>query len=95
MKFVTVRDIRLRPGDVWKTAQRERDIIITSNGKPVAILTAIKEDTLEEELDSIRRARALNALDYIHRKSIKEGTDRISEEEIEEEIRSVRKVRKN
>lgn len=93
MKFVTARDLRLKPGDVWRTVKKEHDLVITSKGKPIAILTAVEEDTLEEELDSIRTARALKALDYVHRKSAKLKTDRISQAEIEKEIRSARKSR--
>ncbi|MBW2035765.1 MAG: type II toxin-antitoxin system prevent-host-death family antitoxin [Deltaproteobacteria bacterium] len=90
MKFVSVRDLRLKPGDVWKLAKREKDLIITANGRPMAILTGVDEDTFEEELDVIQRARALKALDSIHRDSVTRGTDRISSEEIQSEIDAVR-----
>ena len=58
MKFVSVRDLRLKPGDVWKLSQQEKDLIITSNGRPVAILTGVNENNFTEELDAIQRARA-------------------------------------
>ena len=90
MKFVSVRDLRLKPGDVWKLAKREKDLIITANGRPKAILTGVDEDTFEEELDVIQRARALKALDSIHRDSVTKGTNRISNEEIRSEIDAVR-----
>ena len=50
MKFVTVRDLRGKSGQVWKDLARERDIVLTSNGKPVAILSAVTERNLEESL---------------------------------------------
>jgi len=90
MKFVSVRDLRLKPGDVWKLAKREKDLIITANGRPMAILTGVDEDTFEEELDVIQRARALKALDSIHRESVIKGTNQISNEEIQSEIDAVR-----
>lgn len=95
MKFITARDLRLKPGDVWKLAQKEKDLVITSNGRPVALLTGITEDTFEEELDVIQRARALRALDEIHRDSVLKGTDQISFKEIESEIEQARRRRKN
>ena len=55
MKFVSVRDLRLKPGDIWKLAKQEKDLIITSNGRPVAILTGVNEETFSEELDAIQR----------------------------------------
>ncbi|OQY51288.1 MAG: hypothetical protein B6240_00030 [Desulfobacteraceae bacterium 4572_87] len=91
MKFVTVRDLRLTPGKVWALAKEEKWIVLTANGRPMAILTGVDEDSLEEDLYAIERAQALVALDRIHHDSLKKGTDRISEKEIEHEINSVRR----
>lgn len=91
MKFVTVRDLRLTPGKVWALAKKEKRIVLTANGRPMAILTGVDEDSLEEDLYAIERAQALVALDRIHQDSLKKGTDRISEKEIEHEINSVRR----
>jgi len=90
MKFVSVRELRLKPGEVWKIARREKDVVLTANGRPVAILTGVDEETFEEELDVIQRARALKALDTIHRESVKKGTHRITAREIQKEIEAVR-----
>lgn len=43
MKFITVRELRGRSGQVWNKLARERDIILTSNGKPIAILSAVSK----------------------------------------------------
>ena len=91
MKFVSVRELRLKPGDVWKIARREKDVVLTANGRPVAILTGVDEETFEEELEVIQRARALKALDTIHRESVKKGPHRITDREIQKEIEAVRK----
>ena len=94
MKFVSVRELRLRPGEVWKLAKRERDIVITANGRPIAILTGVDEGTFEDELIAIERARALRALDKIQRESVRKGTDKITEGQIEKEIGAVRRRRR-
>lgn len=91
MKFVSVRDLRLKPRDVWKLADEEKDLIITSNGRPIAILTGVNEETFEDELDAIQRGRALKALDSIQRDSEMKGTSRITSKEIKLEIDAVRK----
>ena len=91
MKFISVRDLRLKPGDVWKLADQEKDLIITANGRPIAILTGVNEDTFEDELDAIQRGRALKALESTHRDSEMKGTHNISDEEIQLEIDAVRK----
>jgi len=90
MKFVSVRDLRLRPSEIWKTAKHERELVLTSNGRPVAILTGVDEDNFEEQLDVIHRARALRALDKLHRESVRKGTDRIADREIQAEVDAVR-----
>jgi prevent-host-death family protein len=95
MKFITVRDLRLKPGAVWKMAEKEKDIIITSNGRPVAILTGTNEDNLEAELAALRKARAITALDMIHKESVSTKTDGISSRIIDEEISKVRRGRKS
>lgn len=69
MKFVTVRDLRGRPGQVWKKLAEERDLVLTSNGKPIAILTSIRENSLEETLSTLRRARARRAVREIQQVS--------------------------
>ncbi len=43
MRFITVRDLRGRPGQVWSKLSREKEVILTSNGKPIAILSAVSE----------------------------------------------------
>lgn len=91
MKFVSVRDLRLKPGAVWKLAEKEKDIVITANGRPVAILTGTNEESLEVELSILRRARALTALDMLHRDSVLNKTDRISNKIINGEIAKTRK----
>jgi antitoxin (DNA-binding transcriptional repressor) of toxin-antitoxin stability system len=94
MKFITVRDLRGRPGQVWSKLARERDVILTSNGKPIAILSAVSEDTLEESLAAVRRARAVAAVEKMQAQSVKTGADKLSPDEINTEIRVARKARR-
>ncbi len=94
MKFLSVRDLRSRPAEVWRGLSDEREMVVTSNGHPIAILSAVTEDTLEETLTAIRRARALAAVSEIQRRSLERGTDGISAEEIDAEIAAVRRERR-
>lgn len=94
MQFITVRDLRGRPGQVWSKLARERDVILTSNGKPIAILSAVTEDTLEDSLAAVRRARAITAVEKLQSQSVSAGTDKLTIDEITAEIRTVRKARR-
>ncbi len=69
MKFETVRDLRGRSSQVWSTLARKREVILTSNGKPIAGLTAVSEDTSEASLTSVRRARAVASVETLQRRS--------------------------
>jgi antitoxin (DNA-binding transcriptional repressor) of toxin-antitoxin stability system len=90
MKFVSVRDFRIRPGDVWKQLKIYKDVVITSNGKPIAIINPVEDENLENSIAVLRRARALLALEEMQKKAALKALDKLTEEEIEEEIKSAR-----
>jgi len=94
MKFVTVRDFRIRPGTVWSNLEKDEDVVITSNGKPIAILTGVTDVNFDETVKMLRRAKAEIAVSRMRKASLKKGLDKISQKEIESEISSARKARK-
>ena len=94
MKFVTVRDFRTSSASIWKTLPREREMVITNNGKPIALLTPLSDQNLEETLSAIRRAKAVNAVKMIQQDSMRNGNNEITPEEINNEIKMARKERK-
>lgn len=93
MRFVTVRDLRINPGKIWEKLDQEKEVIITSNGKPIAILSGTNEENLEKSLSTLRQARALQSLTEMHQAAVAAGADRISEREIEQEILAARRKR--
>jgi antitoxin (DNA-binding transcriptional repressor) of toxin-antitoxin stability system len=93
MKFVSVRDLRGKSAEVWKKLPGEREMVITSNGRPIAILAAVSEGNLEESLSAFRQARAVEAVTSLQRRSVEQGTDQITLKEINNEINMVRRKR--
>jgi prevent-host-death family protein len=93
MRFVSVRDLNTKPKEVWDKA-KESDVVVTSNGKPIAVLTAVTEATLERQLQALRRSRALMALEDMQKAAAERGLDGWSEEQIDSEIQAVRKTRR-
>jgi antitoxin (DNA-binding transcriptional repressor) of toxin-antitoxin stability system len=93
MKFISVRDLRGKSAEVWKNLPGEREMVVTSNGRPIAILAAVSESNLEESISAFRQARAVEAVASLQRRSLEQGTDRITTKEIEAEIQEVRKKR--
>ncbi len=94
MKFLSIRDLRGKSSQIWKELPDEREMIVTNNGRPIAILAAITEANLEESLSAFRRARAIEAVVSLQRSSVEKGTDKISLDEINAEIKSVREKHK-
>ncbi len=93
MKFISVRDLRGRSAEIWRELPGEREMIVTSNGRPIAILAAVSESNLEEALSAFRQARAIDAVAAMQRDSVAKGTGKLTQEEIEAEIASVRESR--
>lgn len=49
MKFANVRELKNKTSEILRKAEKEA-IIITSNGKPRALITAISEEDFEDYL---------------------------------------------
>ncbi len=90
MKFITVRDLRTSPASIWKQLPVEQEMIITNNGRPIALLTPLADFNLESSLKAIRRARAQQALARLQSDSSKSGFVTMAPEAIDAEIRSAR-----
>ncbi|TDI41525.1 MAG: type II toxin-antitoxin system Phd/YefM family antitoxin [Acidobacteria bacterium] len=90
MRFISVREFRGSSGDVWKELLTEQELVITSNGKPIAIVSAVSEETLEDALRAIRRARAMAAVQVMQRQSAKRG---LATEDVSKEISAARSER--
>ena len=94
MKFISVRDFRNKSGQIQKQLRNEKEMVMTSNGKPIAILLTTSEDTFEDSLNSIRQTRAMLALKRTRLNAMKKGIDKLSLDEINQEIATVRRKRK-
>ena len=91
MKFITVRDLRTTPAQIWKELPEEQEMVITNNGRPIALLTPLSDTSLEETLKAVRKARAINAVQKMQEISINKGNTELTDQEIEKEIKETRK----
>ena len=92
MKFITIRDLRGNTARLRRDLQVEREVVITANGRPFAVMTQVEPDKLEDEILAIRRARA--ALSRIRAKAKAEGLDRLTMEQINAIIAETRRERR-
>lgn len=90
MMFVSIRDMRTRPGEVWQQLQDEGDLIVTSSGRPFALMIAAEGEDVEALLLALRRARAQLATSKMRRQAGEAGLDRMAMDDIDAEIRQAR-----
>ena len=93
MKFLSTRDLRNRPGFVRELARKD-DIVLTANGKPIALLLGLEDDDFEETAQAIRQARAQRTLSRMRRQAESKGISDMSLSRINGEVRAVRSKRK-
>ena len=92
MRFTSVRDLRNRPGSVLRDVMVE-EIVLTSNGKPVALVVPVDGDTLEEELRVYRQVRAQLAIERMQKAAKAAGLDSMTLDKIEGITKDVRRKR--
>mgnify|MGYP001449078723 CR=1 FL=1 len=87
MAFVSIRDMRTRPGEVWQQLQEDGNLIVTSSGRPFALMISAEGEDVEELLLALRRARAQLAVSRLRKQAAERGLDRLAPAEIDAEIR--------
>ena len=90
MKFLSVRDLRTKSAQVWRDLPLEKEMVITNNGRPVAVITAVNEESVEKSLAAWRQVRATHAIVSVQKESMIKGTDIITMDQIDSEIKEVR-----
>ena len=90
MRFLKIRDLRSHSAQIWRELPKHREMVVTNNGRPVAILSAVSDSNLEESLAAIRQARAATAVARLQRQSVEHGLDKMPLREINKEIAAVR-----
>lgn len=94
MKTLTIRDFRTRPRQAQKTLADEGEALLTSNGRPVALMLRVDGDSLDETVETLRRARSLQALREIRREARARGLHRLSPKQIDAIIARSRRAQR-
>ena len=94
MKFITIRDLRSNTARLRKDLQSEREVVVTANGRPFAVMTRVEPDNVEEEILAIRRARAHAAISRIRAKAKADGLDRLTMDQIDAIIAEARREKR-
>ncbi len=94
MKFVSIRDFRNQTARIRKELAVEHEIVVTANGKPMAILADVDEESVEKRLEALRRERVQRMLNRIRVRSKAEKVDQMDMKEIDAEIAKARRERR-
>ncbi len=94
MDFISVRQLRTKSAPVWTALLRTKDLVVTSNGKPIAVLSTTTPATLEASLAALRQARAQLAVAAMQQRAREAGADRFALDDVNADIEAVRCERK-
>ena len=94
MKLIAIQDLK-QPRQLKERLLAEKELLLTSDGRPVAVLVNVdaSEDP-ETMIQSIRDSRSRLALSRIRETARRTGTSRFTPEQIDREIVAARKARK-
>ncbi len=68
MGFLQVKDLK-KSRELWERLESDREIVITKDGQPRAILIGIAPDELEDALTEIRRALFSSAVGRVRNRA--------------------------
>ena len=88
MNFYSMRDLRTCPKKMWDDLQDGKEVVLTNNGKPSALIINIPEGMFDETVRAVRQAKAMIAFNSMRSQASKSGF--LSDEEIERIISEVR-----
>ena len=71
MDYLAVKDLK-KTRELWEKLASERELVITRDGRPSALMI-ISPETVEESLREIRRALFSGAVSRVRRRVEKEG----------------------
>lgn len=91
MKFVSSRDFRIKPGEIWEMLEAGEDVVITLHGKPLGVLIGANEDNMQLLLNELTRLKAKIAVTNLRLQAQATGADKLSETDIDRLIEDSRK----
>lgn len=91
MQMIASRELSSKPGAVLKKVASAGTMVVTRDGRPMAILMPTSPESLMEDLQEIAFSKARRAVRNLRAVASEVGVDSLSVEEIEKEIQAVRK----
>jgi len=93
-KWIASREFSARPGQALAAVARAGRVLVTSAGKPKAIMIPTSEATFMEDMNLLDRLALARAIDGIRTEAARNGTDKLTLADINAEIAAVRTARR-
>ena len=95
VKLIAIQDLK-QPRQLKERLRAEKELLLTSDGRPVAVLVHVdaSEDP-EAVIQSIRDSRSRLALSRVREAAARSGASQMSPAQINQEIAAARKARKS
>lgn len=91
MKFCTAQELETLSQILLDDLAAGEEVVVTKNGRPVALMIDVEEGRLDETLLAVRRAKAAGAFRTLRQQAAGEGF--FTPAEIDDEIAAVRRAR--
>ena len=88
MKFCTTEEFGTFSPTLLSELAAGEEVVVTKNGRPVALMIGVEDGRLEEALRAVRRAKAVRSFQTLRQQAARQGF--FSPTEIDEEISAVR-----
>ena len=89
MEYIAVKDLK-RSRNLRELLEKDRELVLTKDGQPFALMVGISPDAVEESLNEVRRAMFSTAILRARKRAASVPAD---EKEISNEISESRKDR--
>lgn len=93
MKFMSAREFRVNTGGMRRDLDRDEEVVLTANGRPFAIVSAVCPEWFDKELRAIRGARAKIALERVRESAARAGTADLPMKEVAAIIAGARRAK--
>ena len=93
MSTISINDLKKQSAAQWLKSADKDDLIVTSEGQPVAVLLPINAKSLEPTLSALRSVRAVQAQVALQQAADANGTSGLSMDDIDAEIIAARQTR--
>ena len=95
MNFVSFRELRTSTGKINDMLADNGKVVVTSNGKPKAIMFQVNETDFEETLAIINQIKLARAINNIRTVAGSNGASEMTLDEINAEIQASRREKRN